>query len=138
LEEGTGNSINKVKNIIPENYVEKFENLTPKQKYNIKRKYKNTAVIYLWLNKLNGKCYIGSTINLSSRLANYFDSYYLNNTKEKMAIFSPFGASAALLQYGYTNFNLYILETFPELINSKAPQGLNPEVFYGRLRATGL
>ena len=87
-----------------------FENLTPEQKYIMKSKYKNKAVIYLWLNKLNGRCYIGSTVNLSSRLANYFDSYYLNNTKNKMAI------CAALLQYGYTNFNLYVLETFPELI----------------------
>jgi hypothetical protein len=107
VKEGSLN--NKVKDIVPENHVEKFENLTPEQKYNIKCKYKNTAVIYLWLNKLNGKCYVGSTINLSSRLANYFDSYYLNNTKGKMAI------CAALLQYGYTNFNLYVLETFPAL-----------------------
>lgn len=60
---------------------------------------------------MNGKCYVGSTINLSSRLANYFDSYYLNNTKNKMAI------CAALLQYGYTNFNLYVLETFPLILN---------------------
>jgi hypothetical protein len=26
---------------------------------------------------------------------------------------------AALLQYGYTNFNLYVLETFPELTTRK-------------------
>lgn len=103
-------SFNKIKDIVPENHVEMFDNLTPEQKYIMKSKYKNKAVIYLWLNKLNGKCYIGSTVNLSSRLANYFDSYYLNNNKDKMAI------CAALLQYGYTNFNLYVLETFTELI----------------------
>jgi hypothetical protein len=132
-----GRSINLLKDIIPVNHVEKFDNLTSEQKYNIKNKYKKTAkdaqhtltfwLVYVvhrgvrlphgatvpWQNKLNSKCYIGSTINLSSRLANYFDSYYLNKTTNKMAI------CAALLQYGYINFNLYVLEVFPAAIDTK-------------------
>ena len=92
------------KNIIPENYVDKFEDLSVKQRYIIKTKYKNKLVVYLWQNKVNGKCYVGSSVNFSNRLANYFDSYYLNRVQNKMPICS------ALLLYGYANFNLYVLE----------------------------
>ena len=57
--------------LIPTNYVERFDNLTSIVRYNIKQKYKETAVIYLWFNKTNGKCYVGKTINLKRRLENY-------------------------------------------------------------------
>jgi hypothetical protein len=32
----------------------------------------NKSGIYLWYNNINGKCYIGSSINLYKRLSNYY------------------------------------------------------------------
>ena len=44
-EVGINFNVNKIKDIVPDDYVEKFDNLTSaeQQKYNIKSKYKNTA-----------------------------------------------------------------------------------------------
>ena len=92
------------KNKVPVNYVEKMDITSREQQYYFKTNYKNKAGIYLWQNQLNGKCYIGSSLNMSARLSNYFDLYYLNNVKDKMPI------CAALLLYGFANFNLYVLE----------------------------
>jgi len=33
--------------------------------------------IYKWVNKINGKSYIGSSVNLSLRLSNYLSINYL-------------------------------------------------------------
>ena len=85
-------------------YVEKWEDLSPVKRYEIKRDYSGKGVIYLFQNKKNNKCYVGSTINFKSRLKNYFDTYYLNKNKDKMPI------CAALLLHGFDNFSLYVLE----------------------------
>jgi group I intron endonuclease len=55
--------------------------------------------IYFWLNTLNGKMYIGSSLNLPKRLANYWESY-------------PRGTSiirSALLKYGHEPFVLIVV-----------------------------
>jgi hypothetical protein len=93
--------------VVPDSYIEKFDDLSKGQQYLIKSKYKNKPVIYLWQNKINGRCYVGSSKNLFNRLSNYFDNYYLNKVKDKMIICS------ALLRYGHTNFILYVLEVLP-------------------------
>lgn len=62
------------------------------------------AGVYRWTNKLNGKSYIGSSINLSNRLHVYFNKAYIEKNKDNMAI------NSALLKYGYSNFKLEILE----------------------------
>jgi|ERR1700679_197995 len=54
--------------------------------------------------KVNGKSYIGSSINLGKRLSNYYSFNYLVDPKNKMLI------TKALLKYGYSNFSLEILE----------------------------
>lgn len=64
--------------ILPITFVDKFENIVDDQKYYIKSKYKKVAVIYLWYNKINNKCYVGRSTNLASRLENYFRVKYLN------------------------------------------------------------
>ncbi len=99
--------LNNVKDLLPTNYVERFDNLTSIVRYNIKQKYKQTAVIYLWFNKTNGRCYVGKTINLKSRLENYMDSHYLKKVQRTMPI------SGAILKYGILNFELFILEVIP-------------------------
>jgi group I intron endonuclease len=53
-------------------------------------------------NKVNGKSYIGSSVNLDRRFYIYYSQYNLN--KHNMLI------HRALLKYGYSNFKLEILE----------------------------
>ena len=61
--------------------------------------------IYRWINQINGKTYIGSSIDLRKRLRNYFSFDYLNYYKVKNMLISK-----ALLKYGYSKFKLEILE----------------------------
>jgi group I intron endonuclease len=56
--------------------------------------------------KQAGKRYIGSSGDLGQRLANYFSSKYLQGIINRSK--SPI--SQALLNYGYSNFKLEILE----------------------------
>lgn len=60
--------------------------------------------IYQWINKSNGKSYVGSSINISTRLKQYFNINYLLKNSNKMIICN------ALLKYGYSKFDLIILE----------------------------
>lgn len=63
---------------------------------------KNKSGVYRWVDKINGKTYIGSSVNLSRRLSDYFNVNYL--IKGKSYIHN------ALLKRGYFNFSLEILE----------------------------
>ena len=53
---------------------------------------------------MNGKSYIGSSINLSKRLSNYYNYTFLSKPQHKMLIYK------ALLKHGHSNFSLEILE----------------------------
>lgn len=70
----------------------------------ILKENKGKSGVYLWTNKINGKRYIGSSVNLSSRFRNYFNLSYLTSFKDIMVIYR------ALLAYGFNNFTLEILE----------------------------
>lgn len=63
----------------------------------------NKSGIYRLTNKLNGKFYIGSSINLKQRFLNYFNFSYIDKRKN-------FIISRALIDYGYSNFSLEVLE----------------------------
>lgn len=67
---------------------------------------KNMSGCYIWLNRLNSKCYVGSSINLAMRLK----FYYSYNTHKLN--FSSFIISA-LLSHGINNFSLIII-TIPD------------------------
>lgn len=71
---------------------------------------KNKAVVYRWVNNINGKTYIGSSVNLSVRLHKYYSVKHLNKYKTPL--------HNALLKYGFENFTLEILEY--------CEQGINP------------
>ncbi len=73
---------------------------------------KNKSGVYRFTNKLNGNFYIGSSVNLSRRFTNYFSLSYISNVKNHLTI------SRALIKYGYSNFELEILEYcgVPELL----------------------
>lgn len=61
------------------------------------------AGIYRWTNKLNGKSYIGSSVNLSNRLKQYYGKRLLKCQHVSLIY-------QALLKYGHSNFTLEILE----------------------------
>lgn len=66
---------------------------------------KGKAAIYRWINKINGKTYVRSSVNLTIRFYKYYSLTQLNtSTKRKTAIYN------ALLKYGFKNFKLEILE----------------------------
>jgi len=67
---------------------------------------KAKAGVYKWVNKVNGKSYIGSSVNLNIRLYHYLsDNFLVKKTlTSKSVIYN------GLLTYGYENFTLEILE----------------------------
>lgn len=64
---------------------------------------KGKAGIYQWKHNESNKIYIGSAIDLSKRLNNYYISSYLTRPG-KSYIYN------ALINYGYSTFSLSILE----------------------------
>jgi group I intron endonuclease len=58
--------------------------------------------IYLWYNNINGKYYVGSSINLKHRFYYYFSPTYLKKNK--------FLIQRALMSHTHDNFSLYVLE----------------------------
>jgi group I intron endonuclease len=56
------------------------------------------AGVYLWINKTNGHMYVGSSIDLRSRLSDYVGLKQLHGIIGK-----------ALLKYGLNGFNLIIV-----------------------------
>lgn len=57
----------------------------------------------MWTNKLNGKKYVGSSMNLNRKLLEYYNVNRMLNEKSM-------ANNVVLLKYGYTNFSLTILE----------------------------
>ena len=64
---------------------------------------KNKSGIYMWINNINNKKYIGSSENLKTRFIKYFNTnHLLTNTSMYIC--------RALFKDGYCNFSLTILE----------------------------
>jgi len=72
------------------------------QKKQIFQENKAKTCIYRWVNKTNGKTYVGSAIDIVVRLYVYYSVKRLNESN--MAIYKAF------LKYGHSNFKLEILE----------------------------
>lgn len=73
-------------------------------KLSIIRDNKGKSGVYLWTNIINGKSYVGSSVNLSRRLTQYYNINILTKYRENSLIHK------AILKYGYSNFKLCILE----------------------------
>ena len=73
------------------------------QKLDILKDNKGKSGIYCWINSSNGKSYVGSSQNIARRLKQYYSIYHL--TKH-----NGMNINRALLKYGYSSFNLHILE----------------------------
>jgi len=69
----------------------------------ILKENENKSGIYRWINRSSGYSYVGQSTNLSGRFKNYFNKSYLSSKKNSTIC-------RALLKYGYSNFNLEILE----------------------------
>jgi len=72
------------------------------EKAQILKDNQGRAAIYRWVNKDNGKTYIGSTVNLSVRLYKYYSLKHIGEIKTPI--------HNALLKYGFDKFKLEILE----------------------------
>lgn len=64
---------------------------------------KDKSGVYALVNKINGKVYIGSSINLYLRLRDYFANWYISNYPNLII-------SKAIVKYGLINFAVLILE----------------------------
>lgn len=94
---------------LPNNYYKLFENVSKDNIYLLKKEFQNTVVAALSVrveyrvNKLNGKCYVGSSISLNRRLEHYFSESYLKRVAKKMPI-----VNAILLSRFAHTLNVYI------------------------------
>lgn len=61
------------------------------------------SYVYLIVNKLNGKIYVGSTRSMKIRVTNYFNLSHLASQKRRPI-------SSAMLKYGLVNFAFIIIE----------------------------
>lgn len=93
---------NNVINIIP---IISYSN-AEKDKFVIYKENRNKSGIYRWNNLVTGDSYIGSAINLTNRLSNYFS---LNRIKRNI-LRSKSKISNSILKYGYSKFSVDILE----------------------------
>lgn len=83
----------------------KVYNSLKEDRVNILKEQKDKSGIYCLINKINGHAYVGSSINLASRMRNY-----LNNTFLKSKQNANMPIVKALLKYDQSNFSLLILE----------------------------
>lgn len=73
------------------------------QKKEIYLNNKGKSGVYMWVNTINNKRYLGSSTDLQRRFSAYFSVAYLTKYNTSMI-------HRALLKYGYSNFSLHILE----------------------------
>jgi hypothetical protein len=83
------------------NPVVKYDNADV-EKVNIFAENHGKAGVYRWINKISGNTYVGSSIDLGSRLYTYYSLRSLAKSNRRI--------ERALLKRGYSNFSLEILE----------------------------
>jgi group I intron endonuclease len=101
--EGTNNSEEEynLKNLKPV----KVYNSLKEDRAEILKDQKNKSGVYCLVNKINGYTYVGSSINLASRMKNYLNNIFLKSKQN-----SNMPIVKALLKYDQSNFSLLILE----------------------------
>jgi group I intron endonuclease len=92
---------NNTKNLKP---IKVYNNLKEDRVFILKEQ-RDKSGVYCFVNKINGHTYVGSSINLASRMRNYLNNTFL---KSKQNINMPI--VKALLKYDQSNFSLLILE----------------------------
>lgn len=90
--------------IKPVNVLKVFENFYEDRRVLYKEYRGDTnSYIYLIVNKVNGKIYVGSTRSLKVRVSNYFNLAHLASQKRRPI-------SSAIIKYGLVNFAFIIIE----------------------------
>jgi GIY-YIG catalytic domain len=80
-------------------------NSVDRNKCSILEENRNKSGVYRFVNTINGKSYIGSSIHLSNKFNSFYNlSSLTSQVKGSIIIYR------ALLKYGYKNFSLNILE----------------------------
>lgn len=95
------------------NVVKVYDNFK-ESRINILKQQRDKSGVYCLINKVNGHAYVGSSMNLASRMRNYLNKAFL---KSKQNANMPI--TKALLKYDHSNFSLLILE-YVELVNLTA------------------
>jgi group I intron endonuclease len=75
----------------------------------IAKENRGKSGVYLFYNKLNSNSYIGSGVDLTDRLGDYFSNTYLNKSSTQTSLIVK-----AIKKYSLDNFSLTILEYVPE------------------------
>ena len=86
----------------PDNFVVFFENVK-ESKGDIYRELRNKSGVYIFINNITEELYVGSSLNLTSRMVNYY--YYYNSDKPSKTVIIR-----AMKKYGLENFSLGIKE----------------------------
>ena len=89
------------KNLNPEKIYDNFK----EDRANLLAENSGKSGVYYLINNVNGHSYVGSSINLASRMRNYLNVSFL---KSKQNINMPI--VHALLKYNHSNFSVWILE----------------------------
>ena len=76
-------------------------------KRDIYKKLKDKKGVYMFINKINNCCYVGSSVNLSKRMAAH--TFHAKSDQETSIVFYR-----AMKKYGLENFSLAILEFCPK------------------------
>nr|QVV23929.1 hypothetical protein [Trichoderma cornu-damae] len=97
----TSNVENNTKDLHPLKTYENFK----ENRLDIFKEQKDKSGVYCLINKINGNAYVGSSINLASRMRNYLNTTFL---KSKQNINMPI--VKAFLKYNQESFTLLILE----------------------------
>lgn len=98
------NILSAIDRIKPGKFFKLYENFynDRKQIYKEYREVKK-SFIYVIINKLNGKCYVGSTGSIENRIKNYFNLAHIVAQKNRPI-------SSAILKYGLVNFAFIVIE----------------------------
>lgn len=91
---------NKNKSIVP---VVSYLNIDVNKSL-IYKENKGKSGIYRLNNLITDKCYVGSSVSLSSRFSHYYSLAHISNKERSSIIYN------SILKYGYINFSLDILE----------------------------
>jgi group I intron endonuclease len=96
------------------------------QKLEILNDLKNKAGIYQLINNINGKTYVGGSIDLRLRFYSYYNISHISRTDRGNSLIHK-----AFLKYGYSSFSLNILEFID--LNSENPRTLKNLFFRGKI-----
>lgn len=86
----------------PEEFAIYFDNIK-EEKRDIYKELRKKSGVYMLINNINKEIYIGSSLNLTRRMASYY--YYTNSDKSSNIVIIR-----AMKKYGLENFSLGILE----------------------------